>query len=256
VLRFWRREQKVAEVPASIPAGERIYAIGDIHGRLDLLRKLMSKIVEDAADAPDVSRRLIFIGDYVDRGMDSRSVIDLLLEGQPDGFAPSVYLKGNHEDAMLKFLEHPSAAQQWLSYGGLATLYSYGVAMQQERSPSEEKLANAAEKLAAKLPETHREFLDKLQLSTTVGDYFFVHAGVRPGVPLEAQDEEDMLWIRDEFLSSTAKFGKIVVHGHTISQKPEVLPNRIGIDTGAFATGRLTCVVLEAEHRRFLFTGG
>lgn len=255
MLRFWRREEKVTEAPPRIPAGERIYAIGDIHGRLDLLRGLLGKITADAADAAGLSKRIIFIGDYVDRGMESRSVIDLLIEGPPEGFEPSVYLKGNHEESMIQFIERPVAAQQWLSYGGLATLYSYGVPLQQERTPSDEKLTLAAEALAAKLPASHREFLDKLQLNTTVGDYFFVHAGVRPGVPLDAQEQEDMLWIRDEFLGSTAKFGKIVVHGHTIAPKPEVLPNRIGIDTGAFATGRLTCLVLEDERRRFLSTG-
>jgi serine/threonine protein phosphatase 1 len=187
--------------------------------------------------------------------MDSRRVIDFLLEGPPQGFAPSVYLKGNHEDAMLKFLAYPAAAQRWLSFGGLATLYSYGVPMQQERSPSDEKLILAAEQLESKIPAEHREFFDKLSMSVTAGDYFFVHAGVRPGVPLQAQDEEDMLWIREEFLGSPLNFGKIIVHGHTISSEPEVLPNRIGIDTGAFATGRLTCLVLEADKRRFLFTG-
>ena len=255
MLRFWRREKDEPQAPARLPAGQRLYAVGDIHGRLDLLRALLEKIAADAANAPEALKRIIFIGDYVDRGMESRGVIDLLLQKPPDGFQPSVFLKGNHEDSMLKFLADPVAAQQWLSYGGLATLFSYGVPMQQDRKQTTERLTLAAEALRANLPKEHRQFLDALKMNETVGDYFFVHAGVRPGVPLDAQDDEDMMWIRDEFLGSTVNFGKVVVHGHTISEQPEVFSNRIGIDTGAFATGRLTCLVLEAERRRFLLTG-
>jgi serine/threonine protein phosphatase 1 len=163
-----------------------------------------------------------------------------------------VALKGNHEALLEAFLSNPSVAEHWRHLGGLETIHSY-------RVPAGELMIgrnheSTAEGLRAAVPEKHLKFLASLQTSITVGKYFLCHAGVRPGVPLERQSIEDLLWIRDEFLSSTADFGKIVVHGHTPTERPEILPNRINVDTGAYATGRLTCVVLESSEPRFLTT--
>ncbi len=209
-------------------------------------------IVNDAAGAEASRRVIVYIGDYVDRGLQSREVVDLLLEGPPAGFE-AVPLKGNHEDFLLRFLEDASLGPLWMYNGGDATLYSYGV----ERTGFVLDRGAFAETQAAfrrVLPHRHLEFFRSLRLHHTEGDYFFVHAGVRPGVPLDAQDEEEMLWIRDPFLYSEADYGKVVVHGHTPVAEPEDLANRIDIDTGAFFSGRLTCLVLEGGERRFLQT--
>jgi serine/threonine protein phosphatase 1 len=161
---------------------------------------------------------------------------------------PLVALKGNHEALLEAFLTNPEVGKHWRSLGGLETLYSYRVPI------TGKDYTEVADRLRAALPADHMSFLQSLKTSLGHGKYFLCHAGVRPGVPLEMQQEEDLLWIRDEFLNSEMDFGKIVVHGHTPHPEPEVLPNRINIDTGAFATGRLTCVVLEGERHRFLAT--
>lgn len=235
-----------------VPPGVRVYAVGDIHGRADLLRRLIGLVAADADAAPRLQPYLIFLGDYVDRGPDSREVIDLLIGGLPRHFG-AVFLKGNHEDALLRFLEAPATGAHWLSYGGDATLRSYGVPLPAEGT-AEQQLTALRDRLARRLPPRHRAFLEHLRLCVSIGDYFFVHAGVRPGIPLDSQDAEDLMWIRDPFLAARTDHGKVVVHGHTIVEEPEERPNRIGIDTGAYATGRLTCLVLEGETRRFLST--
>lgn len=235
-----------------MPAGARVYAVGDIHGRADLLSEMHGLILADAA-ASDAERRVVvYLGDYVDRGLESRQVVDLLLDEPLAGFE-SVHLKGNHEEFMLVFLEDTGVATGWLNNGGNATLYSYGVGLGDAASMAERVEAAQAD-LAGKLPPRHLRFLDSLRLSHEEGDYLFVHAGIRPGIPLERQREEDILWIRDDFLDSTRDHGKVIVHGHSITSEPEVLPNRIGIDTGAFGSGTLTCLVLEGAERDFLFT--
>jgi len=152
---------------------------------------------------------------------------------------------------LLQFLEDSSVGAEWLAYGGLATLMSYGVNLKGEGS-IDQKLAVAQQALNESLPASHKEFLRSLPTHATAGDYFFVHAGVRPGIPLDQQRDSDLIWIRDEFLASQDFHGKIVVHGHSYKTEPEVRPNRIGIDTGAYATGRLTCLVLEGQNLRFL----
>ena len=232
------------------PEQGRLYVIGDIHGRSDLLDRMIGEISRDLEVSPVDESLTVTLGDYIDRGPDSRGVLDRLA-GNPFPTA-FVALKGNHEDLFETFLRDPSIADAWRHLGGLETLHSYGVpvgALMMGRNYHE-----AAQALQAAVPPAHFEFLRALKTSLTVGGYFLCHAGIRPGVPLDRQSEHDLLSIRDEFLSSKSDFGKIVVHGHTPIERPEMLPNRINIDTGAFMTGRLTCVVLEGQRVRFLST--
>ncbi len=248
---FPQRERGETSAP-STPRGTRLYAIGDIHGRDDLLAQLSLLIHEDAYRRQAPRNVVVYLGDYVDRGRDSRAVIERLLHAPLPGFE-SVHLKGNHEDIMLRFLDDIGVAPSWLTYGGRETLESYGIAPPLPHAPPME-LLEAQERLRAALPPEHLDFLRRLRLSHEEGDYVFVHAGVRPGVPLAAQRAEDMLWIRDEFLSSEASFGRVVVHGHTIKADPDVRTNRIGVDTGAFASGHLTALVAEGTEWYFLQT--
>ncbi|ABC22289.1 metallophosphoesterase family protein [Rhodospirillum rubrum] len=253
----WKRLTSASSPPPAapaVPSGVRVYAIGDIHGQIDALDRLHDLIVRDAAAEAGSARRflIIYLGDYVDRGEATPAVLDRLCGPSLPGFERHC-LRGNHESAMLDFLEAPTANLGWLEFGGLATLAGYGV-----RMPGVSGLAARAEGLAkgldACLPAAHRAFLGGLASQISIGDYLFVHAGVMPGRPLDRQSEDDLLWIREPFLSSPLWHGKRVVHGHTISEAPVVLPNRIGIDTGAFAGGPLTCVVLEDETLRFIAT--
>jgi serine/threonine protein phosphatase 1 len=220
----------------SLPAGLRIYAVGDIHGRLDLLDELLSRISKDIASRPAPRPLYVFLGDYVDRGPFSRTTIDRLIQhGQTN---ECIFLKGNHELIAIKCLSDPSLFDRWMRLGGLETLVSYGVDLGKQIVELQAAFHGA-------LPQKHFRFFRDLQTSFVCGDFFFVHAGVKPGVELSRQAENDLLWIREEFLSSSEDFGKIVVHGHTPSREIEVGPNRINIDTGAFATDRLTCLVIE-----------
>ena len=225
----------------SIPADLRIYAVGDIHGRLDLLDQLLSLIDADIALHPTSRPLHVFLGDYIDRGSFSRETIDRLI--QLNGVRECVFLKGNHELIALKCLSDCNLFDQWMRLGGLETLMSYGISFGHLASGKPIVELQAAFHHA--LPQAHLRFFRDLQLSFECGDFFFAHAGVKPGVELSRQMENDLLWIREEFLSSNEEFGKIVVHGHTPAPDIEVLPNRINIDTGAFATGRLTCLVIE-----------
>jgi serine/threonine protein phosphatase 1 len=240
------------EFSASAPLDTRIYAVGDIHGRVDLLRHLHGLIEADAA-RPGVTRNtVIYLGDYVDRGAESAAVIDLILDAPPRGCGV-VTLKGNHEELMLRFRDDISVARGWLMNGGDTTLASYGVdpPLIYAGAPAFEQ---AQAKFAASLPPRHLAFLEQLALTHVAGDYLFVHAGIRPGVKLADQRADDLLWIRDKFLDSYERFEKFVVHGHSITLNPAIRANRIGIDTGAYASGRLTCLVLEGRSRRFIST--
>jgi serine/threonine protein phosphatase 1 len=244
------------ELPsAAVADGRAIYAIGDIHGRLDLITELLTKIADDAGQHPeDRERRLIFLGDYIDRGMQSRGVVETLLSKPWSGF-DSIFLMGNHEEGMLDFLRGRSDESAWLSYGGVETLLSYGVAVRR-LPPDGSATRELREALRQAVPVTHVDFLSSCVLSHTEGDYVFVHAGVRPGRPMEQQTRDDLLWIRDHFLRARLPLpGKVVVHGHTICEVPQDLGYRIDIDTGAFASGRLTCLVIRGRTRRFLNTG-
>ncbi len=239
---------------AFTPAQQRIHAIGDIHGRLDLLTVLHADIRAHREAKPhDGTDVVVYLGDYVDRGPYSREVIEYLLGDPLPGFT-AVHLMGNHDEAMLKFLEDVSIGPSWASFGGESTLLSYGVRTTPDMIGMR-RFESMRQQLVAKMPASHVAFLRGLELSYQAGDYLFAHAGIRPGVPLERQDPEDLLWIRETFLSSGVDHGKIVVHGHTPTDAPQVRPNRIGIDTGAFASGILTCLVLDGEERRFLSTG-
>lgn len=232
----------------AVQPGERIYAVGDVHGCSDLLDALLSLI---RADAAGVASRLVFLGDYVDRGPDSKGVVDRLLAVRAQ--APeTVFLKGNHEQAMLDFLERPDLGEEWLHWGGDKTLESYGVEKIWTRHPDA-----LADDLNVRLPAEHRAFLGGLDLWRVFGDYAFVHAGFRPGVALAEQTAEDCLWIRGEFHNAAAdqRPREVVVHGHQPVKKPLDVGWRIDVDTGAVWSDALTAVVLEGATRRFISTG-
>lgn len=240
----WLVRKKI--VP-KIPDGVRVYAVGDIHGCRKELLNLIDVILEDSKTAPQ-DRRIVYLGDYIDRGPDSRGVIEILLE--PLAGFNAEYILGNHDQSLLDFLNDPQIFLSWQNFGARETLMSYGV-----RPPlfeDENVYIKTRDELREALPRRHLSFLQNLSHSLTIGDYFFVHAGVRPGIPLDRQMLEDLLWIRDDFLASNTKFGKVIVHGHTPTMAPERRTNRIGVDTGAYMTGRLTAAVLEGTECRFL----
>jgi serine/threonine protein phosphatase 1 len=257
---LFRRNADVASLrptaaghPARVPPGVCVYAVGDIHGRVDLLSELHRLIAEDASLlTPGTDKLVVYVGDYVDRGMESRQVVDLLLDRPLPGFS-AIHLLGNHDAWLLSFLVDAQIGQTWLRYGGDATLHSYGVSVGLQRDD-----ARVYDKLQAELrervPRRHVDFLQNLELSYETGDFLFVHAGVRPTLPLDRQNAEDLLWIREPFLSWRRDLDKVVVHGHTVGVDPIVRNNRIGIDTGACWTGCLTCLVLEEGDYRFLST--
>lgn len=233
-----------------VPDGTRVYAVGDLHGCSDLLGRMHGLIVADARSAEVDRKVIVYVGDYVDRGPDSRAVIETLISNRLDGFE-TVTLRGNHDAWMLAFLDDVSVGISWLYNGGGATLLSYGIPF---GGIGSSRLDTLQRQLLEAIPASHRGFLETLRIAHREGGYVFVHAGIRPGVSLDAQSPNDLLWIREDFLDSDADHGFVIVHGHTIADRPELLPNRIGIDTGAFATGRLTCVVLEGDTRRFIQT--
>jgi serine/threonine protein phosphatase 1 len=245
---------RVTQPPAqaSVPAGTLVYAIGDIHGRLDLLLQLEDKILRDAGEI-DADRRLIIcLGDYIDRGDDSCGVIEHLSQEPSEGFE-RICLIGNHEAYLLKFFDDSTVAGTWMANGGRETLTSYGISPP-AWSDIESSSKDVQTELRAQIPQPHEVFLRSLAYSHREGDYLFVHAGVRPGVPIDQQDPHDLIWIRDEFLSDKQDHGAVIVHGHSMRTKPENLANRIGIDTGAYTSGHLTCVALWGSERRFLTT--
>jgi serine/threonine protein phosphatase 1 len=231
--------------PATLPPGQRVYAIGDIHGCLDRLVAVHEMIAEDIALRPAGHVTLVHLGDYVDRGADSAQVVDWLINQPPVPANAFVNLMGNHEHMMLGAVVSADrdAPGLWLTNGGADSLLSWGIP--RSVPPAE---------WAARLPRQHLVFLRDLDVSHRIGPYFFVHAGIRPGVPLDQQSRHDMMWIREPFLSSPLNHGAVIVHGHTPKMKPTVLPNRIAVDTGAVLGGALTCVVLEADKLGFLQT--
>jgi diadenosine tetraphosphatase ApaH/serine/threonine PP2A family protein phosphatase len=248
----WLRPKRKVEAPlaAWAPEGEVVYAIGDIHGRADLLGLLLRAIEDDAATRSDLRMRLVTLGDYIDRGPDSRGVIDLLIELQRRHPGRITTLRGNHEEAMLDFLHEPETGASWCEFGGREALLSYGVIA--PRGRKREDWAAARDALRAVLPLEHLRFLTDLEVYAQFGDYVFVHAGLKPKVPLEQQDPADLLWIREEFLDARPWSSQVVVHGHTPATEPMEAPGRIGVDTGAYATSLLTAVRLEGDRRRFI----
>lgn len=206
-------------------------------------------MVRQDAQAVADRRVLVFLGDYVDRGLESREVIDFLLADPLPGFE-TVFLKGNHDAWLLEFLGDAALGGSWLPAGGNATLVSYGVSA----PPGPDYLESLRKAFVQAIPDAHRAFLEGLALQHVEGGYAFSHAGIRPGTALAEQLEEDLLWGRDEFISDRTDHGKVVVHGHFFTAEPDIQCNRIGIDTGAYATGRLTCLVLQGRSQRFLST--
>jgi serine/threonine protein phosphatase 1 len=236
----------------STPSGCRAYAIGDVHGRLDLLRILLEKIRIDN-EARGVARTfLVILGDLIDRGPDSRGVIDLFLDNPPD-WAEAVHLKGNHEEFFENVLGGDEAiVLDWLTYGGYDCAESYGLSKGWTLNASPPAIV---ERLAMQVPASHKAFLQNMADSFRVGDYLFVHAGIRPGVPVDQQTGRDLRWIRDGFLEDQTDHGLMIVHGHTIVKSPEQHRNRIAVDTGAYKSGVLTALGLEGSERWFLDTG-
>lgn len=229
----------------------RAYAVGDIHGRLDLLNEILDKIEGDIASREQSQNIVVFLGDLIDRGPDSAGVVERLRTWAPQS-AKSVFLCGNHEEALLRVLAgERKVLADWLKYGGVECLASYGVAPSLIRSQSKDE---ALATIKHAIPREHQAFLSSFADTFRFGDYLFVHAGIRPGVDLSAQAKADLRWIRRPFLDDSTDHGFVVVHGHTISQAVEERPNRIGIDTGAYRTGRLTVVGIEGARRWFLDT--
>jgi serine/threonine protein phosphatase 1 len=231
-----------------LPAAMRAYVVGDIHGRLDLLDALLDRIDADIARRPTAQNTLIFLGDYIDRGAASAHVLDRLIE--VSAAYDTICLKGNHEALMRVFLEDPDILDDWGTLGGFNTLLSYGLTPVMNGSP--EQRQRIAKELNALVENSHRRFLNTMPLYHVRGDYLFVHAGLRPRIPLDRQVEADLLWIREDFILYEGQHEKFVVHGHTPVMSPDTRPNRINIDTGAYATGKLTCLVLEDAEQRFL----
>ena len=233
------------------PRGHRAYAIGDIHGRLDLLDRLLASIEEDLKRRPVRNAVLVFVGDLIDRGPQSAQVIERLRTYRRPGVV-TTFILGNHEEVMLRILRGDSSAiSSWLRFGGLECLHSYGVTGSDLRSrPEAELLAT----IKAAVPRKHVDFLESFADSCRFGDYLFVHAGIRPGVELDQQRQSDLRWIREPFLFDETDHGFVVVHGHTICDQVEERPNRIGIDTGAYRTGVLTALAIEGAERWLLDT--
>jgi len=229
--------------------GKRLYAIGDVHGRLDLLDDLLGQIERHAAGTPPESRFVVLLGDLIDRGPDSRGVIERL-RGKAPIEAKFVFVKGNHEDMLVRAIKgDPSRLPEWLAHGGVQCAQSYGVEVGGLVGASPDSIAHALE---LRIPQSHVAFMDSFVDSARFGDYLLVHAGVRPGVPLDHQDPGDLRWIRTEFLASPADHGAVIVHGHSIMADVEDMPNRIGVDTGAYRTGKLTALWIDGPDRGFL----
>lgn len=253
-LEVVRRTGLMGEQALAKTGGRIVYAIGDVHGCYDLLIPLLEAIVTDAAAlTPAEPALMIFIGDYIDRGPRSAEVLSALVWLSRHAAVEVIFLRGNHEAMLLTFLEQPFRALPWLQHGGAETLASYGVLV-----PDKDVVENCwrlRNEFMDRMPASHLDFLRDLPTQVTCGDYVFVHAGLRPGVPLARQEVEDILWIRDDFLAGEHKFEKVVVHGHTwTDDNPEITRYRIGIDTGAYATGTLTAVRLSDSSVEFFQT--
>ena len=231
--------------------GWRAYAVGDIHGRLDLLDQLLAEIHAQLARRPAHKVLLVFVGDLIDRGPNSAEVIERLRTYRRDGVR-TMFLLGNHEEVLLRILGgEPELITKWRWFGGAECLKSYGVDPSQLTGRSEQE---ALEIVRNAIPKEHKEFLETFVDTCRFGDYLFVHAGIRPGVEIDQQRQTDLRWIREPFLLDDTDHGFVVVHGHTISPEVELMPNRIGIDTGAYRTGVLTALAIEGSRTWFLQT--
>ncbi len=250
--RLLRRAPEAPE--RRVPAGLRVYAIGDIHGRLDLFEALLERLRADHAARAPAQAHLVPLGDYIDRGPRSAQLLDLLANGPP-AWAAWTLLRGNHEQVLLDLWRRRDGFDKrlatWLDFGGRETLRSYGLA---SSIAFGDDLAAIGAEIRRLVPERHIRLIEAMSLTHRIGDYLFVHAGLKPGLEVEYQQPHDLLWVREEFLDSDADHGALVVHGHSVTARVDIRPNRIGIDTGAYATGRLTALVLEGSERRFLST--
>jgi len=226
----------------ALPPGVRVYAVGDIHGRSDLLADIIDRIDSDIQRRPIERAVEVYLGDYIDRGPDSKGVIDQLAIRMVRRGA--ICLRGNHESFLEEFLVNPEILPHWVQLGGLQTLASYGISQGTLDVATRSAMQRS---LQLALPRTHQLFLQCLRNTFCCGDFLFVHAGIRPGIPLNQQDTHDLIWIREEFLMSDQSHDKIVVHGHTPVAHPEIRHNRINIDTGAWRSGVLTCMAIEAS---------
>lgn len=230
----------------------RLYAIGDVHGRRDLLAEMHARIRAEIIREHPPDWRIVHLGDYVDRGPDAKGVLDLLIAAvQADRRV--VMLAGNHDLGFLEFLAKPDPEGLFARFGGVQTAHSYGV----ELHPDDmDRFRDAAAKLVGQVPPKHLAFLRDLEFSCAFGDFFFCHAGIRPGIPLDRQDEMDLIWIRDTFLLWPHLHPKVIVHGHTPTAEPEIRANRVNIDTGAYSTGRLTALVIDGPRKRLMSVVG
>ena len=251
ITRLLRGRARARQPARSVPPGTRTYAIGDIHGRLDLLEALLAKIEEDDAARGPAESQVILLGDLIDRGPQSAQVIERALRLEQAGNACR-FLLGNHEEVFLKALAGDLKTLAFFTrIGGRETILSYGVSEQEYRDCDYPALLDL---LRERVPQAHIDFLQRFEDLIVLGDYAFVHAGVRPDRPLEEQQTSDLRWIRTEFLDHRGTLEKIVVHGHTVTEKVELRPHRIGLDTGAYASGRLTAMGFEGEDRWILDT--
>ena len=243
-----RREDVSLAHPSAGTEGRVVYAVGDVHGRYDLLVALLQAIADDMASlGPGRRPLLVFLGDYIDRGPQAPEVLTTLIWLSRYAEFDVSFLRGNHEDMMLAFLDGPEKAAVWLRVGGAQTLRAYGIEVEEGES-GPEACARLRDELLDQLPASHLAFLQSLEMCVTCGDYAFVHAGVRPGVSLRQQADADLLWIRKEFLEAQQPFERIIVHGHTwASDAPVLTASRIGVDTGAYKTGVLTAVRLGSS---------
>lgn len=256
---LFRRGPKPAEPgprsshPSAVPNDVRVYAFGDVHGRLDLLDRLAVMIAQDLDTSPVRHPILVGLGDYIDRGPNSAGVIDTLCKGPVRG-VDQVFMRGNHEQLLLDFLDDPSRyGPTWLQVGALATLKSYGVSARADVG-SRSDFKPIRDALAANIPAAHLDLIREMPVWHAVGDYLFVHAGVRRGVPIERQSFDDLLWLRYEPADQDEPFEQVVVHGHTPVTEPFIGRYRINVDTGAYASNRLTCVILQETSKRVLQT--
>lgn len=242
MLRTLRQRKK--QYRPGLPDGIRIYAFGDIHGRSDLLKKMFAVIDADLERNPIAHPIEVFLGDYIDRGPNSADVLSLLIDRSSR--RETIFLKGNHDAFFLDVISDPTKLDQWRQIGGLETLMSYG--LNPSINPDAAEQSQLIERLHAVLPQQHLSFMKSLKSYFVVGDFLFVHAGVRFGIPLNEQREADLLWIRSEFLDRDENFGKFIVHGHTPVREPDLRQYRINIDTGAYATGKLTLLTIQGNR--------
>lgn len=250
LVNFWARREG-SDRP-SAPNGVRLYAVGDIHGHAGLLEEMLAAIERDIRSGGKAKNIVVFLGDLIDRGPDSAAVVERLRSLDQRLFRP-VFLTGNHEEVLVRILDgEETVVGDWLRFGGLQCASSYGLDPARLRAM---RSAHAAKVIRNAIPESHAQFLRSFADSFSAGDYLFVHAGIRPGIPLEQQSVQDLRWIRSPFLEHDQRHPKTVVHGHTISKDIERRPGRIGLDTGAYRTGLLSAIVLEGARQRPIQVG-